>query len=47
MHNIRIISSGSIEGLTLKAAILYCEAEEPAEHGYRVLFENEPRQRRG
>ena len=41
-----IDGSGAVEGLALKAAILYCEAEEPAEHGYRVVFENEPRQRR-
>ena len=42
-----IDGAGCIGGLTLRAAILWCEAEEPAEHGYRVVFENEPRQRRG
>ena len=41
-----IAGAGCIVGLTLRAAILWCEAEEPAEHGYRVVFENEPRQRR-
>lgn len=31
----------------LRAAILYCEGLESAEHGYRVVFENELAQRRG
>ena len=47
MESQSIDGEGAVEGLTLKQAILYCEAEEPAEHGYRVVFENEPRQRRG
>ena len=40
MEEQSIDGSGAIAGLTLKAAILYCEVAEPAEHGYRVLFEN-------
>ena len=47
MEEQSISGSGCIMGFTLKTAILYCEGEEPAEHGYRVVFENEPRQRRG
>ena len=42
-----IAGQGQMGGATLRQAILYCEAYEPAEYGYRVVFENEPRQRRG
>ena len=47
MEEQSITGPGDEGGFTLKQAILYCEACEPAEHGYRVVFENEPRQRRG
>lgn len=42
-----ISGPGLEDKLTLRAAILFCEGCEPAEHGYRVVFENEVRQRRG
>ena len=47
MEEQSISGAGFTSGITLRQAILYCEGEEPAEHGYRVVFENEVRQCRG